>query len=35
MIKIVAMDMDGTITQHKQPLDNENKKILDELSKKI
>lgn len=34
MIKIVAMDMDGTITQHKQPLDKENKKILDELSKK-
>lgn len=34
MIKIVAMDMDGTITQHKQSLDKENKKILDELSKK-
>lgn len=34
MIKIVAMDMDGTITQHKQPLDKEHKKTLDELSKK-
>ena len=33
-IKVVAMDMDGTITQHKQPLDDSHKKALDELSKK-
>lgn len=34
MIKIVAMDMDGTITQHKQALDEEHKKMLDALSKR-
>lgn len=33
-IKIVAMDLDGTLTQHKQPLDKEHRDALDELSKK-
>jgi len=33
-IKLVAMDLDGTLTQHKEPLDGVNKKALDELSKK-
>lgn len=33
-IKIVAMDLDGTLTQHKQSLDNEHKTLLDRLSKK-
>ena len=33
-IKIIAMDLDGTLTQHKQELDNENKAVLDALSKK-
>ena len=33
-IKIVAMDLDGTLTQHKQKLDEANKNALDALSKK-
>lgn len=33
-IKVVAMDLDGTLTQHKQLLDPTNKEALDELSKK-
>lgn len=33
-IKVVAMDLDGTLTQHKQRLDEAHKKALDELSKK-
>ncbi|MBR5156231.1 MAG: HAD hydrolase family protein [Clostridia bacterium] len=33
-IKVVAMDLDGTLTQHKQLLDDEHKKSLDELSKR-
>lgn len=33
-IKIIAMDLDGTLTQHKQPLDEAHKKALDMLSKK-
>lgn len=33
-IKIVAMDLDGTLTQHKQLLDKEHRDALDELSKK-
>lgn len=31
-IKVVAMDLDGTLTQHKQPLDKEHKEALDQLS---
>ncbi len=34
VIKVVAMDLDGTLTQHKQPLDDAHKKALDALSKK-
>lgn len=33
-IKVVAMDLDGTLTQHKQLLDENNRCALDELSKK-
>ncbi len=33
-IKIVALDLDGTLTQHKQPLDDEHKKALDMLSER-
>lgn len=31
-IKVIAMDLDGTLTQHKAPLDNVNKEMLDKLS---
>ena len=33
-IKIVAMDLDGTLTQHKQPLDVAHKEILNKLAQK-
>ncbi|MBR2432759.1 MAG: HAD hydrolase family protein [Clostridia bacterium] len=33
-IKVIAMDLDGTLTQHKEGLCEENKKTLDELAKK-
>ena len=33
-IKIVAMDLDGTLTQHRQKLEDENKVVLDALSSK-
>ena len=33
-IKVVAMDLDGTLTQHKEQLDEEHKAILDALGKK-
>lgn len=33
-IKVVAFDLDGTLTQHKQPLTPENKAALDALGKK-
>lgn len=33
-IKIAAFDLDGTLTQHKQPLSKENKATLDALSEK-
>ena len=33
-IKVVAMDLDGTLTQHKQPLDAAHKKALDALARK-
>jgi len=34
LIKVIAMDLDGTLTQHKQLLDEAHKTALDELSKK-
>lgn len=34
MIKLIAFDLDGTLTQHKTPLDDKNKSILDALSQK-
>lgn len=33
-IKVIAMDLDGTLTQHKTPLIKEHREILFELSKK-
>ena len=33
-IKIIAMDLDGTLTQHKQPLNDANRETLLKLSKK-
>jgi trehalose-6-phosphatase len=33
-IKIVAMDLDGTLTHHKEKLDQDHKNALDALSKK-
>ncbi len=33
-IKVVAMDLDGTLTQHKQQLDAENRTALDRLAEK-
>lgn len=33
-IKVVAMDLDGTLTQHKQPLDEAHKEALGKLSQK-
>jgi len=33
-IKLIAMDLDGTLTQHKQPMSEETRKTLDALSKK-
>ena len=33
-IKVVAMDLDGTLTQHKQLLDDTNRAVLDKLSQK-
>ena len=32
-IKVVAFDLDGTLTQHKTPLQEENRRLLDELKK--
>ena len=34
LIKIIAMDLDGTLTQHKQPLDKEHREMLIKLSSK-
>ena len=31
MIKLIAFDLDGTLTQHKTPLDEQNKAVLDRL----
>lgn len=33
-IKLIAFDLDGTLTQHKSPLGEENRKVLEALSKK-
>lgn len=33
-IKLVAFDLDGTLTQHKSPLGDENRAVLDKLSEK-
>ena len=33
-VKVIAMDLDGTLTQHKSPLSPENKAALDALGKK-
>ncbi len=33
-IKVIAFDLDGTLTQHKSPLCDENKAVLDRLAKK-
>ena len=33
-IKVIAMDLDGTLTQHKTPLSQEHRVLLTELSKK-
>ena len=33
-IKIIAMDLDGTLTQHKESLSYEHREILNALSKK-
>ena len=33
-IKLIAMDLDGTLTQHREKLDEKNKSVLDKLSKK-
>ena len=34
MIKLVAFDLDGTLTQHKTPLDDKNRAVLDRLAEK-
>jgi len=33
-IKVIAMDLDGTLTQHKTPLSDEHREVLVQLSKK-
>ena len=33
-IKIIAMDLDGTLTQHKEKLSPQHRAILDKLSKR-
>ena len=32
-IKVIAFDLDGTLTQHKTPLQEENRRLLDELGR--
>ncbi len=34
MLKLIAFDLDGTLTQHKTPLSKENRAVLEKLSKK-
>jgi hydroxymethylpyrimidine pyrophosphatase-like HAD family hydrolase len=31
MIKVFAFDLDGTLTQHKTPLDDKNRDVLERL----
>lgn len=33
-IKLIAMDLDGTLTQHREPLTPKNRAVLDKLSRK-
>ena len=33
MVKVFAFDLDGTLTQHKTPLDDQNRAILEKLAK--
>ena len=33
MIKVFAFDLDGTLTQHKTPLDDKNRRVLENLAK--
>ncbi len=33
-IKVIAFDLDGTLTQHKSPLDPKNREVLEKLSEK-
>ena len=34
MVKLIAFDLDGTLTQHKTKLDDKNRSVLDRLAKK-
>lgn len=34
MLKLICFDLDGTLTQHRSPLNEKSKKLLDDLSKK-
>ena len=34
MIKLIAFDLDGTLTQHKTPLDDKNRRVLERLSER-
>ena len=34
MVKLIAFDLDGTLTQHRTPLSDENRAVLDALGKK-
>ena len=34
MIKIFAFDLDGTLTQHKTPIDDQNRAVLENLAKR-
>ena len=34
MVKLVAFDLDGTLTQHKTPISDENRAVLDRLAEK-
>ena len=33
-LKVIAFDLDGTLTQHRTPLDEQNRAVLDKLSAK-
>ena len=32
MVKVFAFDLDGTLTQHKTPLEAQNRKVLEKLA---